>query len=90
MSTPIQSVEQGPWGQSPFVPGQRYRVRRNFQALRDTFVAGEELTYDSTAYSRYDGWIGYFFTQAGTTKLRSWDIAEDQNLEIWRDLFEEI
>jgi len=90
MSTPKQCVENGPWGKSPFVIGRRYRVRMDYQALRDTFVAGEELTYDSEAYSRYDGYIGYFFTQAGTTKLRSWDITEDENLADWKDLFEEV
>ena len=70
--------------------GRGYRVRRDFLSLRDTFVAGEELTCDSEAYSRYDGYIGYFFKQAGTTKLRSWDITEGGNLEVWKDLFEEV
>ena len=70
--------------------GRRYRVWQDFKALRDSFVAGEELTYDRDAYSRYDGYTGYFFTQAGTAQLRSWDIPDDDDLEVWRDLFEEI
>ena len=78
------------WRQPPFVVGRLYRVRRDFKALRGSFVAGEELTYDRDAHSRYDGYTGYFFTQAGTAQLRCWDIAEDDDLEVWRELFEEI
>jgi len=90
MTTPSKYVEIRPWRQSPFVAGHRYRVRRDFKALRDSFLAGEELTYDRDAYSRYDGYTGYFFTQLGAGQLRSWDISDDDDLEVWRDLFEEI
>jgi len=70
--------------------GHRYRVRRDFKALRDSFVAGEEMTFDSDAYSRYDSYTGYFFSQPGAAQLRSWDIHDGDDLEVWRDLFEEI
>jgi hypothetical protein len=90
MSTPLKYVEIRPWRQSPFAAGRRYRVRRDFKALRNSFVAGEVLTYDRDAYSRYDGYTGYFFTQSVTEQLRSWDISDGDDLEVWKDLFEEI
>jgi hypothetical protein len=70
--------------------GRQYRVKRDFEALRDSFVEGEELKYVGDAYSRYDGYTGFFFTQAASQKRRSWDIADDDDLEIWEELFEEI
>ncbi len=45
----MKPVEIRPWRESPFVVGRRYRVRRDFTALRDSFRAGEILTYDSDA-----------------------------------------
>ncbi len=72
----------------PFRKGARYRVKRSFTALRDIFEEGEEMTYDSTAWSRYDGITGYFFSQPGQERLRMWDIYDDESVEIWKDLFE--
>ena len=90
MTTPIKYVEIRPWRPSPFLAGHRYPVRRDFKALRDSFVAGEEMTFDSDAYSRYDSYTGYFFSQPGVAQLRSWDIHDGDDLEVWRDFFEEI
>jgi len=50
----------------------------------------EVLTFHSDAWSRYDGIIGYFFQQTGTEALRAWDIRDDDELDIWRELFEEL
>ncbi len=86
----MKFVEIRPWRESPFVTGRRYRVRRSFEALRDTFQGGEVLTYERDAYSRYDGLTGYFFSQPGSDRLRAWDISDDQDLETWRQFFEEI
>lgn len=74
----------------PFRPGARYRVRRDFVSLRDRFTAGEELVFDSSAWSRYDGQNGYFFTDASTGRPRSWDIEDHLDIGVWTDLFEEI
>jgi hypothetical protein len=86
----MKYVEIRPWRQSPFVVGKSYRVCKDFKCLRDSFRAGEVLIYDSDAYSRYDSYTGYFFSQPGAKQLRAWDLHDDEQLEIWRDLFEEI
>lgn len=70
--------------------GHRYRVRRDFKAFRDSFLAGEEMTFHNEAYSGYDSYTGYFFSQPGAARLRSWDIHNDEDLTTWRDLFEEV
>ena len=44
----------------PFAVGQRYRVLKDFKALRDAFLAGEVLIYESTAWS--DDYIPNPFT----------------------------
>ncbi len=72
----------------PFVIGKRYRVRKSFEALRDTFTEGDVLIYDSTAYSRYDGITGYFFVKEGSTKMQWWDIPDYEDLNVWKELFE--
>lgn len=88
MSTP--PLEIRPWRECPFIRGRRYRVRKSFAALRDSFTADEVLTFDSDAWSRYDGITGYFFRQPGSEKLRVWDIDDDADILIWKELFEEL
>ena len=83
-------VEIRPWRECPFTRGKHYRVRQSFAALRDSFTVGEVLTFDSDAWSRYDGITGYFFRQRGRETLRVWDIDDDADLQIWRELFEEL
>lgn len=78
------------WRQSPFIVGRRYQVRRDFTALRDRFHAGEILTFHSDAYSRYDNYTGYFFSQPGAQPLRVWDIHDDEQLDSWHELFAEM
>lgn len=83
-------LETRPWRACPFTPGRAYRVRQNFAALRDSFTAGDVLTFDSDAWSRYDGITGYFFRQAGRDRLRVWDIDDEAEIRIWQELFEEL
>ena len=68
------------WRTSPFVLGRRYRARRDFKALRDAFSAGDNLLYESDAYSAYHGFTGYVFSQVGSDKKRAWDIHDDEDL----------
>jgi hypothetical protein len=39
--------------------------------------------------SRYDGITGYFFRQRDRGTRKVWDIADDADVQIWRELFEE-
>ena len=73
----------------PFAVGQRYRVLKDFKSLRDAFLAGEVLIYESTAWSRYDGITGYFFKDLGG-RGRMWDIYDDEDIGIWKELFNPI
>lgn len=86
--TPIMEIR--PWRTCPFTAGRRYRVRRDHEALRDRFQAGEVLVYVNDAWSRYDEYTGYFFCVPDTTQHRVWDISEGEDLEIWREIFEEL
>ncbi|MDI1310766.1 hypothetical protein [Prosthecobacter sp.] len=74
----------------PFIIGKSYRVRSAFKALRDSFVADEVLLFDSFAWSRYDGITGYFFRQPGCETVRIWDLGDDEDILVWRELFEEL
>lgn len=78
-----------PWRDCPFVAGRHYRVRKDFTALRDRFKEGEQLIFDSHAWSRYDGYTGYFFQQTGSERLRIWDIEDEADISVWKELFEE-
>ena len=53
-------------------------------------MADEVLLFDSSAWSRYDGIKGYFFQQPARETLRVWDIADDEDILVWRELFEEL
>ncbi len=75
---------------TPFTPGRHYRVRVDFKALRDSFAAGEVVVFDSQAWSRYDGITGCFFRQDGCEGLRVWDIADEEDVSVWKTLFEEV
>jgi len=86
----MQPHESQPWRPSPFVIGHCYRVLRDFTALRDHFHAVEILTFHSAAYSRYDSYTGYFFTQPGAPHLRAGDIHDDEDIAIWQTLFTEV
>ena len=88
MSTTPKEIR--PWRTCPFRVGARYRVRGSFATLRASFIAGEILVFDSDAWSRYDGITGYSFSGAGVEGLRTWDISDDEDLEIWRLHFEEL
>lgn len=76
--------------ESPFAVGLRYRVRCDFPALRDNFRTGEILVFCRDAYSRYDGYIGYFFIEPESEKVRIWDLADHEDSEIWQNFFEEV
>ncbi len=65
-------------------------MRRNYKAFRDSFVEGEIVTYENDSYSAYHGYTGYIFGQVGTHQKRVWDIHDDDDLGIWRELFEEM
>lgn len=74
----------------PFFVGREYRVRHSFQALRDRFVEGEILIFDSSGWSRYDGITGYFFRSPDQPGLRLWDIYDDEDVGVWKEHFEEM
>lgn len=65
-------------------------MRHSFQALRDRFVEGEMLVFDSSAWSRYDGITGYFFRSPDMSGLRLWDIYDHEDVGIWKEYFEEM
>ncbi len=79
-----------PWRKTPFTVGRRYRVLRSFQALRDSFSVGEILVYKSVGYSRYDGMTGYFFEAQDDPRTRAWDVGDEEDLSVWKTLFEEV
>ena len=72
-----------------FEVGARYRTRVAIKAERDRFAAGEVLVYWRYGSSIYHGARGWFFRQAGTGRVRSYDLFHGAPLQ--RDeLFERI
>lgn len=75
----------------PFKVGKRYRVLKNFTALRDSFTEGDVLTFTSSAYSRYDGITGYFFSRERDNGIQWWDVSDEVNDKAAaKEFFEEI
>jgi hypothetical protein len=78
------------WRSDPFKPGATYRVRKTFKPPMDLpFVEGDLMKYESNAYSAYHSMTGFSFKD-DKGKSRCWDIHDDDSLEIWSELFEQI
>ena len=73
----------------PFKIGRRYLVRKSFESLRDAFTEGEVVTYQEKVYSWYDGYTGFIFSDAKKDS-RVWDVHDDDSVEIWSTLFQEL
>jgi hypothetical protein len=79
-----------PSGDGPFRVGTTYRAKKDFTALRDSFKAGQFLTFIRCGYSWYHGIRGFFFSQPGSDEIRVWDIYDGDDIAIWQELFEEV
>jgi hypothetical protein len=77
------------WRPDPFKPEASYRIRKAFRSLRDSFLEGEVLKYKYNAYSIYDSMSGFFFVDE-QGRHRSWDVHDNDSLENWSELFEEM
>jgi hypothetical protein len=62
---------------------------KTFTPMRGSFEEGDVLTFDKDTYSRYDGMTGYFF-QDGAGVGRVWDVRDEDAIESWKNLFEEV
>lgn len=60
----------------PFKIGHVYRVTSDILGHFDRIAKDERLVYKSTGSSHYDGYIGFFFTDASGANRR-WDIYDD-------------
>jgi hypothetical protein len=95
-TTPLTTPRvQGPgdgsgWRVSPFKEGKSYRVLKDFQAMRGAFRAGELLVYRSAGWSRYDGVTGFFFEPPSDAGTRVWDVRDEEDLSMGKQLFEEV
>ncbi|AOS45956.1 hypothetical protein Verru16b_03047 [Lacunisphaera limnophila] len=72
----------------PFKKGATYRVKKAFSSL-DDFSEGEVMKFEESSYSRYDEMSGFTFIDK-EGKRRRWDIHDQDSIEIWRKLFEEV
>jgi hypothetical protein len=78
------------WRPAPFRVGQHYRVLQTFRAMRDNFTAGEVLVYRSQGWSRYDETTAYYFQAPDDTRIRTWDVRDEDDVATWKAYFEEI
>ncbi len=66
------------WYPVPFKAGEAYVATATIMGAFDRIEKGERLVYESTGFSRYDGYIGFFFRDSDGKKRR-WDIHDDQD-----------
>jgi hypothetical protein len=72
-----------------FTPGARYRAKKAFGAgERESFTAGEVLTFVSSTYSFYDGCEVYRFENADGAGKEWWATARER--AFWSDYFEAV
>lgn len=83
----LESVMSNLWRDDSFTKGCRYKVKKDFKALRDSFFKDELLTYDHNAYSAYDSMSAFFFLDSDG-KFRTWDINDNEDLNLWSEYFE--
>jgi len=65
-----------PWYPVPFEKGKEYAATTDILGHFDRITNGERLIYRDTGFSRYDGYIGFFFTDTNGNDRR-WDMYED-------------
>ena len=66
---------KNPWYPVPFRKGGSYRATTSILGHFDRIEEGTVLKYQSTGFSRYDGYIGFFFEDE-YGKSRRWDIYD--------------
>ena len=69
-------MSKEPWYPVPFKVGVQYEAAQDILGHFDRITKGERLTYKRTGFSSYDGYIGFFFTDAHGADRR-WDIFDD-------------
>lgn len=67
-----------PWYPVPFEEGKEYIATSDILGHFDRIKKGERLVYRKTGFSRYDGYIGFFFTDSSNADRR-WDIYDDMD-----------
>jgi len=70
------------WRGSPFRVGARYRTLTAIASIprEESLVAGEEVVYQQSGYSRYDSLSVYsFVNDAG--EVRTWCLHDDHPME---------
>jgi hypothetical protein len=85
----IDPVHAPGWRTCPFEIGREYRVTQSIRSLRDSFDAGEVVTFIRAGYSVYFSMTGYFFTDINGT-IRAFDVADDVTDEEWQTSFERV
>ena len=75
---------------TPFVKGNRYRVRKSLIAPRSAFQEGQTVVFQYASYSIYDGCTGHFFRDSQNDEFLTWDIcdSEKESLLQWQEYFE--
>jgi hypothetical protein len=77
------------WRICPFEVDHQYRVLFDLKLLRDHFLVGELLTYESEAHSVYHSQTGYFFhDESGAGRVL--DVADDHQGEDWHEALEAV
>jgi hypothetical protein len=71
----IVKRNSAPWYSVPFTEGVAYIARSTIIGDFDRIEKDSVLVYRSTGFSRYDGYIGFFFTDSDGKKRR-WDIND--------------
>ena len=66
------------WYPVPFQKGAAYVTIDRIVGDFDTVEKDTVLIYESTGFSRYDGYIGFFFSDS-EGKKRRWDIRDGMN-----------
>jgi hypothetical protein len=75
-------AEIPPWRSCPFEVGTRYRITREHRGAAGKFTAGEQMVFESHAWSRYDEATGYFFRD-DRGAIRRFDVYDDEKNPGW-------
>jgi len=71
-------------------PGHMYRVRKDFQALRDSFTAGEKFVYVHDSYDRDEEYTTHVFIRFADQTICVWDEHKDEDAFLWKSLFQQV
>tara|TARA_R110002094_G_scaffold178412_1_gene157605 strand:- start:110 stop:355 length:246 start_codon:yes stop_codon:yes gene_type:complete len=67
------------WRKHRFEAGKKYKVLKAVRTLTSELVTGEDVIFESTAYSAYDSSSAFIFKSCRNGETKTWFLHDDDD-----------